>query len=313
MDEFDLIAALLADEPPLPDWVRTGPGDDAAVLRPAAGSEWVMSTDTLVEGRHFPAGMPPDLLGWRALAVNLSDLAAMGAEPSGFLVALVAPALDERWCRGFSTGLRAAAGDSGARLVGGNLARGPLAVTVTVTGTVPAGTALLRSGARPGDALYVSGRIGAAVAALRQLEAGPEVLAGLTLATVPEALRAYLLPQARIGLGLRLRGRARACIDVSDGLLADLGHICEASAVGAEVDLEAVPIASGVAAETAVSGGDDYELLFTLPEAMDAEPLQESGVPLQCIGRMVVGEGVRLLDARGRDVAIGERGWSHFR
>ena len=312
MDEFDLIAALLADEPPLPPWVRTGPGDDAAVLRPPAGSEWVLSTDTLVEGRHFPAGMPPDLLGWRALAVNLSDLAAMGAEPSGFLVALVAPGLDEPWCRRFSAGLRAAAGHSGARLVGGNLARGPLAVTVTVTGTVPAGTALLRSGARAGDVLYVSGRLGAGLAALRELEATPAVLPGLTLQTVPDTLRPYLLPAARVDLGLRLRGRASACIDVSDGLLADLGHICDASGVAAEVDLEALPVA-GVAAEAAVAGGDDYELLFTLPATTDPEPLHADGVPVHRIGRMVAGHGVRLLDAHGHDVAIGERGWSHFR
>lgn len=310
MDEFDLIDALLADEPPLPPWVRVGPGDDAAVVSAAADTEWVLSTDTLVIGRHFPADMPPDLLAYRALAVNLSDLAAMGANPAGYLVALVAPALDAEWCRSFSAGLRAAAGDSGACLIGGNLARGPLAVTVTVTGTVPRGGALLRSGARPGDRVYVSGRIGAALAARQQLEAEPTLLPGLKLATVPASLQAYLMPAARWQLGTALRGVASAAIDVSDGLLADLGHLCQRSGVAAELSLDALPVVGE--AQAAAVAGDDYELLFTLPAGCDLPHLGDA-LALTCIGRIVAGSGVRLMDAAGSDVAVTATGWNHFR
>ncbi|MCC5887650.1 MAG: thiamine-phosphate kinase [Gammaproteobacteria bacterium] len=313
MSEFDLIDALLADEPPLPSWVSMGPGDDAAVLAPPPDSEWVLSTDTLVEGRHFFAGTPPDLLAYRALAVNLSDLAAMGAAPSGFLVALVAPELDGAWCRRFSAGLRAASADSGARLVGGNLARGPLAVTVTVTGTLPRGSALLRSGAAVGDVIYVSGPIGAALAARRVLEGDAAVraaLPGMSVNEVPDALRAYLLPTARVALGAQLRGIASACIDVSDGLLADLAHICDRSSVAAQIDLESLPV-KGVNPLEAVVAGDDYELLFTVPEER-AMHLPDNGLALTAIGRIEHGAGVRLMAADGREVAPAERGWSHF-
>lgn len=311
MDEFDLIDVLLADEPALPPWVRTGPGDDAAVLSSSPGCDWVLSTDTLVEGRHFPEGMPPDLLGFRALAVNLSDLAAMGAEPSGFLVALVAPGLDRPWCRRFSAGLRAAAGDCGARLVGGNLAKGPLAVTVTVTGNVPAGEALLRSGARSGDGVWLSGRIGAGRVAREHLEQSAGALPNLDLDTVPPDWRAYLLPSARVALGLGLRGRATACIDVSDGLIADLGHLCKASGVAAEIRLDALPVLGD--ARTAAVAGDDYELLFTLPGGADVSDLATAATPLTPIGRIGSGQGVRLLAADGSEVAMPDGGWDHFR
>lgn len=313
MSEFDLIDALLADEPPLPSWVSTGPGDDAAVLAPPPDSEWVLSTDTLVEGRHFFAHTPPDLLAYRALAVNLSDLAAMGATPSGFLVALVAPGLDTEWCRRFSAGLRAAAGDCGARLVGGNLARGSLAVTVTVTGTVPRGRALLRSGAAVGDDIYVSGRIGGALAARRTLEGDAAIaatLSGLSLDDVPDPLRAYLLPAARVELGQQLRGVASACIDVSDGLLADLGHLCARSSVGARIELASLLVADVDPLE-AVVAGDDYELLFTVPSGRSMQ-LPGNDLPLTRIGRIEHGAAVRLLAADGREVASAKRGWSHF-
>lgn len=310
MNEFDLIDALLADEAPLPAWVSTGPGDDAAVLAPPPDSEWVLSTDTLVQGRHFFPDTPPDLIAYRALAVNLSDLAAMGAAPFGFLVALVAPTLDPAWCRRFSAGLRAAAGSSGARLVGGNLARGPLAVSVTVTGTLPRGRALLRSGAAVGDHIYVSGRIGAALAARRLLESDPSALATMSLDSVPESLRPYLLPLARVELGQRLRGIASACIDVSDGLLADLDHLCGRSGVAASVWLDALPWAGDDPLQ-AVVAGDDYELLFTVPEGraldgFDGEPA------LTRIGRIEQGAGTRLLAADGSVVPLAQRGWSHF-
>ncbi len=313
MSEFDLIDALLADEAPLPSWVSMGPGDDAAVLTLPPDSEWVLSADTLVEGRHFLPDTPPDLLAYRALAVNLSDLAAMGATPSGFLVALVAPELDVAWCRRFSAGLRAASGSSGARLVGGNLARGPLAVTVTVTGTVPRGCALLRSGARVGDAIYVSGSIGGALAARRLLDtdaASRSGLSTLSLEGVEEGLRPYLLPAARVALGQRLRGIASACIDVSDGLLADLGHLCNRSGVAAQIWLESLPVAEVDPLE-AVVAGDDYELLFTVPAGRSIDSAG-SDLGLTHIGQIEPGASVRLLAADGSEVAVARRGWSHF-
>ncbi len=312
MDEFSLIDALLAEEAPLPDWVRIGPGDDAAVVAAPAGTEWVLSTDSLVEGRHFPAGLAPDVLAWRALAVNLSDLAAMGATPGGFLVALVAPALTAEWCRRFSAGLRVAAGDSGARLIGGNLARGPLTVTVTVTGTVAAGRSLLRSMAAPGDRICVSGVLGAALAAREHYEREAPSLAGLDIAGLPDAWRPYLLPVARLGLGQHLVGQATACIDVSDGLLADLGHLCAASGVAADVALAALPV-EGRDPLAAATGGDDYELVFTLPPGVPLAPIvAATGVPVTVIGQVRSGSGVRLLDADGSERVTEQRGWSHF-
>lgn len=310
MNEFELIDALLSDEAPLPSWVSMGPGDDAAVLAPPADAEWVLSTDTLVEGRHFFPDTPPDLLAYRALAVNLSDLAAMGAAPFGFLVALVTPSLDPVWCRRFSAGLRAAAGDCGARLVGGNLARGPLAVTVTVTGTLPRGRALLRSGAGVGDHIYVSGSLGAALSARRLLESDRGALPSMSLDSVTDALRPYLLPTARVELGERLRGIASACIDVSDGLLADLDHLCARSKVGAEIWLDSLPVA-GLDPREAVVAGDDYELLFTVPEGRSLA-LLDGEVAVTRIGRIEQRAGSRLLAADGSEIAVAQRGWSHF-
>ena len=315
MNEFELIDLLLGEMPPLPESVVIGPGgDDAAVLRVESGTEWVLTTDTLVAGRHFPEHCPPALLARRALAVNLSDLAAMGADPGAYLVALTAPALDGPWLRAFATGLKAARGDTGACLVGGNLARGPLAVTVTATGTVPAGQALRRDGARAGHGIWVSGRIGAGAAALAHLRRAPETLAGLVGAEAPDTLAAYLTPVPRIALGRALRDTASACIDVSDGLRADLGHLCAASGVGGRVALERVPTVGDP--RGAVSAGDDYELLFTLPPSAEdrVDALAAAGdVPLTRIGRMVEEPGVVLFDPEGEPLPASGGGWDHFR
>jgi thiamine-monophosphate kinase len=315
VNEFELIDVLLGEMPPLPESVVIGPGrDDAAVLRPHSGAEWVLTTDTLVAGRHFPEACPPALLARRALAVNLSDLAAMGADPGAYLVALTAPSLDASWLRSFAAGLKAAQGDSGACLVGGNLARGPLSVTVTATGTVPAGRALRRDGARAGHGVWVSGRVGAGAAALAALRRAPGTLAGLVGAEAPEALAAYLTPAPRIALGRALRDAASACIDVSDGLLADLGHLCAASGVGARVALERVPTVGE--ARDAVTAGDDYELLFTLPPSAEdrVDALADAGdVALTRIGRTVGEPGVVLLDAEGEPLPSTGGGWDHFR
>ncbi|HSG89049.1 MAG TPA: thiamine-phosphate kinase [Pseudomonadales bacterium] len=319
MDEFDLIDVILAEQAPATDAAPSGdrlvvgPGDDAAVLNSGPDRDWVLSTDTLVAGRHFPEGLHAGLVGRRALAVNLSDLAAMGADPGAFLVALTHPQLDADWARAFARGLAKTAEGTGAHLAGGNLARGPLSVTVTVTGSVPAGAALLRSGARPGDLLYVSGRIGDGHAGLRLLEQEPERLAGLDPDAVPEALAAYLTPQPRVALGRALRERASACVDVSDGLMADLTHLCRASGVGARVLLERVPCVGD--ATRALVAGDDYELLFTLPAQMETELTElraTAGVEIHRIGRMTEDPEVLLLDGDGERVAVPEPGWTHF-
>jgi thiamine-monophosphate kinase len=315
VNEFELIDVLLGEMPSLPETVVIGPGrDDAAALRVEPGTEWVLTTDTLVAGRHFPEDCPPALLARRALAVNLSDLAAMGAAPGAYLVALTAPALDAPWLRAFAAGLKAAQGESGACLVGGNLARGPLAVTVTATGTVPVGQALRRDGARTGHGVWVSGRVGAAATALAALRQAPETLAGLAGADAPDALAAYLTPTPRVALGQALRDAASACIDVSDGLLADLGHLCAASGVGARIALERVPTVGDP--RSAVAAGDDYELLFTLPPAAEdrVDALAAAGdAPLTRIGRIVEEPGVVLLDSEGEPLPASGGGWDHFR
>lgn len=331
MNEFDLIDVILQvqrdaetraqdaaraadeDEPVPLQRMIVGPGDDAAVVRSVPGCDWLLSTDTLVEGRHFPAGLPPYLVGRRALAVNLSDLAAMGADPGAYLVALTHPELDAEWAREFARGLLASAADTGARLVGGNLSRGPLSVTVTVTGTTPSDAALLRSGARAGDLLYVSGRIGLAHLGLARLAAEPGLLEKLALDDLPADLAALLTPTPRIALGRALRGRASACIDVSDGLMGDLTHLCRRSGVGARVLLERVPTDGDAAA--AVVAGDDYQLLFTLPAEAEAE-LAEVRAAADCelhrIGRITEATEVLLLDGEGEPVPIDRTGWSHF-
>lgn len=313
MNEFDLIDELLSEQDTLPDSVIVGPGDDGAVQRLPEALDQVLTTDTLVAGRHFPNSMPAYLLARRALAVNLSDLAAMGAEPGACLVALTHPELDADWARAFARGLAAEARDTGAHLVGGNLARGPLSVTVTATGTVPRDEALLRSGGRPGDLLYVSGELGAARCALDMLLGETGLLASLDPEAIPEHLAAYLTPTPRLALGRALRERASACIDVSDGLMADLGHLCRASNVGARVMLERLP-AVGDAALAAVAG-DDYELLFALPPELEgdlSELIQLGGVPLQRIGRLVDAGDILLIDGDGETVPVPEPGWSHF-
>jgi thiamine-monophosphate kinase len=250
--------------------VTLGIGDDAALVRTTPGTELVMTTDALVEGEHFLPGADARSLGHRALAINLSDIAAMGAMPSWALLALTLPRVDDTWLRGFADGFGALARAQHVALVGGNLSLGPLTVTVQLTGEVPVGTALRRDGARAGDALYVSGTLGDARAALalqrRQLMAAP-----------PEA--AFLrqraeFPDARLELGSALRGVASACIDISDGLHADLGRVLQASACGAVIDVDSLPLSPALRAvcgadawQQALAGGEDYELCFTVPAA----------------------------------------------
>jgi thiamine-monophosphate kinase len=324
--EFDLISLIRARCAIAREDVRLGIGDDAALLAPPAAQLIAVSTDTLVAGVHFPQSTKAYDVGWKALAVNLSDLAAMGASPAWATLALTLPSADTRWVEEFSDGFAALARDYKLALVGGDTTQGPLTITITVHGFVPENAALLRSGARVGDAVFVTGSLGDAAAGLRCLDKN-DAEAGVLL-SAPLGLREFLIerlnrPTPRIAQGLLLRGRASACIDVSDGLVADLEHICAASAVGAEIDALELPASSAllnlVGAEARcvfqLGGGDDYELCFTAADSDAQHLLQDlarSGCGATRIGRIVAGSGLRVRDANGTDVALPRRGWEHF-
>jgi thiamine-monophosphate kinase len=294
-----------------------GIGDDCALLRPDAGLELAVTTDTLIEGRHFLAGADAEALGHKSLAVNLSDLAAMGAAPRWATLALALPAADEAWLAGFARGFFALAERHGVDLVGGDTTRSPLlTINVTALGEVPAGVAMYRAAARPGDDIWVSGELGGAALAL----ARPD------LAAQSAGLAARLhRPEPRVELGERLRGLARAAIDVSDGLAADLGHILERSQVGAVVEYAAIPRPAAfekcreLERDCILSGGDDYELLFTAPQAQrrELEALsRELKIALTRIGAIQVDAApgaatLQVLDAAGKPVAH-RGGFDHF-
>ena len=268
MGEFELIRRYfqpLADGAGQ-DQLLLGPGDDCAIQRVPPGQDLVFSVDTLVQGVHFPFGYSPDYLGWRALAVAVSDLAAMGARPVCFTLALTLPDADAEWLKAFSEGLARASKAFGIALAGGDTTRGPLTITIQVHGTVDNGRALYRSGAKPGDLICVSGPLGAAGAALDYLDETEPSPAQLAL------LSHYHFPQPRLELGQQLAGRASSAIDVSDGLLADLGHILEASGTGARIDTGRIPMMAELVAlkaenarDLALGAGDDYELCITIP------------------------------------------------
>lgn len=318
MTEFELIRAWFAAAPIVREDVPLGVGDDAALLRPAPGTEVVATTDTLVAGVHFDEDVEPDALGHKALAVNLSDLAAMGADPAWFLLALTLPqAPAEAWLERFTAGLYALARTHRVQLVGGDVTRGPLALTITALGTVPEGKALRRSGARPGERIYVSGTLGDAALALAERRGACRLAADERA-----ALRARLeRPTPRLAQGRGLRGLASSAIDLSDGLLADLGHILEASAVGARIELGALPLAGAYRRQLdllgwdfALAGGDDYELCFTVPagRAGEVEALgRETGVAFAAIGE-VIARGVEIRDPAGRSYTPGRSGYQHF-
>ncbi len=287
MNEFELIDVVVAElgDAAAGHWVRTGPGDDASVTAVPDGMELVSSIDALVGGVHFPVEAGPELIGYRALMVSASDLAAMGADGGFALVAISLEHGEGAWLGALARGMGRAARACGIAVVGGNLARGPLTLAVSVHGYVPAGGALLRSGARVGDDVFVTGRLGAAAAAVAR-----GGLPHLTSeAELDELSRRYFMPTARMAEGRALRGFATSAIDLSDGLLQDLGHVCAASGTGVELASAAVPVAGGATLAQALTGGDDYELCFTgrgEPPAL--------AVPVHRIGRMVAGGGVRL-------------------
>jgi thiamine-monophosphate kinase len=316
LGEFDIIARYFSRRASRDD-VLLGVGDDAALLLPPAGQALVAATDTLVEGRHFLPGTPAAALGHQALAVNLSDLAAMGAEPAWCLLSLSLPESDAGWLEDFAEGFYALSAQHNVALVGGDTVAGPRVITVEVLGFVPPGEALRRSGARAGDAIYVSGTPGVAAAGLELLRSGA---AGFDSAD--PRVRRFLRAEPRLELGRALRGIATAAMDVSDGLLGDLRKLVAASGVGAEIDLGTLPVdvllAHGVGQESAercvLHGGDDYELLFTVPS--DSAPriaaIEElTGCPLRRIGTVVVGAGVACY-RDGLSVGIAGRGYDHF-
>lgn len=321
MNEFGLIDTLRARCAQPRDDVVLGIGDDSALLAVPDRRQLVACADTLVAGIHFLPDAAPEDLGWRALAVNLSDLAAMGAEPAWALLALTLPQSYPCFVERFADGFSELARQYGVALVGGDTTEGPLSITVTALGFVPPGRALTRRGARAGDAIFVTGTLGDAVAALYGLRDG--VLGAGRTTVAPALLTAMNRPRPRIAAGLALRGVATACIDVSDGLLADLGHICAESGVGAELDAEALPISNTLAntfdhaacIDMALSGGDNYELCFTVPSARAAE-IAGLFASIACgatrIGHVVVGAGVVALDARGNRVTTRSAGWEHF-
>jgi thiamine-monophosphate kinase len=291
-------------------------GDDCALVVVAAGQQLAVSSDMLVEGRHFLSTVAPDRLGHKALAVNLSDLAACGAEPLAFTLALALPRADEDWAAGFAKGLFALADAHGIELVGGDTTAGPLNICITVMGQVPTGQALLRSGARAGDELWVSGTLGDARLALEVFR-GSLVLQGEAFHTVRHAMEQ---PQPRVALGRALRGVASSAIDLSDGLLGDLAHVLRRSQVGARLQADALPRSAVLAAQAlplqrlcTLAGGDDYELLFTAPAAQHDAVLaaaQRAGVAVTRCGHITAEPGLVVADAAGQSLDL--RAWRAF-
>ena len=323
--EFDLIAryfAPLARDVPGADDLR----NDAAVFEPEGDADLVVTADAVVEGVHFLPEDPPGLVGRKLIRVNLSDLAAMGARPRGYLVtAALSDRIDETWIEEFAAGLAADQREFGIGLFGGDTVStpGPLTLSLTALGEVTRGRALARATARPGDHVYVSGTIGDGALGLLALRGA---LAGLREADCAALAARYRLPQPRLSLGRSLAGQglATAAIDVSDGLVADLGHIADTSTLGARIEAASVPLSAparrAVEArpelrEAVLTGGDDYELLFTAAPARAAEIEALAGtldLSLTRIGAMVEGAGVRVLDEAGQEIPLQHAGWAHF-
>lgn len=322
--EFDLIAKYFVR--PTPSAVL-GPGDDCALVRPSPGTQLAVTTDMLVAGTHFLPDTDPRNLGWKALAVNLSDLAAMGATPRWVTLSGALPAVDEAWIAAFAEGFFACAGQYGVDVIGGDTTKGPLTVCVTAMGEVEPGRALRRDGAKVGDRIWVSGRPGLAALGLAHLQGKVK----LSEPWPRLCVAALEKPKPRIALGQALRGLASAAIDVSDGLLADLGHICERSDCAAALQLVQLPqlrdlAGSGVqydpvlrriALECQLAGGDDYELCFTVPSTLSPAVGQIAAqleLPLWQIGEIVSGTTgeVTVYDPDGKPIDFARRGYEHF-
>lgn len=315
--EFEIIRKYFTRPAPT---ALLGIGDDCALLSPRAGTTLAVSTDMLLAGRHFFAGADPGKLGHKALAVNLSDLAAMGADPRWALLAIALPGANEKWIAAFARGFFRLARRFGVELIGGDTTRGPLAISITAIGEIPRDSALRRDAARAGEDIWLSGTTGEAALALAHLK-GRVRLGG---AARKACLARLHTPEPRVALGKRLRGLACSAIDVSDGLLADLGHVLRASGVGAELRWDELPRAQAIAScpdrilarDCLLAGGDDYELLFTASRSRRAriEALGRNlGIPLSRIGATVAGRPkINLRDARGKAVSAPRAGFDHF-
>ena len=321
LGEFERIARYFA---PLAAPGGLGLLDDVALIDGPPGQQYVLKTDAIVEGVHFFAGDPAGQVAQKLLRVNLSDLAAKGAVPVGYLLVTALPAQrDERWLEAFAAGLGADQATYGIGLLGGDstATSGPVTLSITALGRVAAGRAVLRSGARAGDRVFVSGTLGDAALGLAVLKGE---LGQLDAASRAFLVARYRLPQPRLALGQRLVGLARAMMDVSDGLAGDLGHLCKASGVGASIEAACLPLSpaarAAIAADpprltAALAGGDDYELLFAAPpeaESTLAALARDVGVPLTMIGHIEGGSGVRVLDVRGAAMSIAVTGYRHF-
>jgi thiamine-monophosphate kinase len=315
--EFDLIARHFTR--PAANAVL-GVGDDCALLHVTNGMDLAVSTDTMVSGTHFFPEVDPEHLGHKALAVNLSDMAAMGAMPYWATLALTLPSVDHEWLGAFAKGFFDLAEEFDVSLVGGDTTKGPLSLTVTIMGEVPAGAALRRSGAKAGNDIWVSGYMGDAALAVAHRKG----IIKLDDADVEPTLMELYEPVPRVKLGQALRGLATAAIDISDGLLADLGHICRLSGVGATVEMNAIPMSdivkkhagTDVGRTAIVSGGDDYELCFTAhPNSADSiqDLARMLGIPLTRIGQVRRGKGVSLVGPDGKAMKVDGRGYDHFK
>lgn len=318
LSEFDLIKQFFKRE--RPGRADLGIGDDCALLTPSPGRQLAISSDMLVEDRHFFAGADPFMLGHKSLAVNLSDLAAMGARPVAFTLALALPAADPVWLDGFSRGLFALADAHGCELVGGDTTKGPLNICITVFGELAPGHALRRDAARVGDDIWISGTLGDARLAL----AGYWKELDLPADDHAQAAQRMHMPTPRVALGLALAARplAHAALDISDGLVGDLGHILAASKGGATLDVDALPAGPVLARQSTelrrrftAAGGDDYELCFTAPAAHREAVLEAgraSGTAVTRVGRIDAEPGLRCVNAQGMPLDLQLSGWDHF-
>lgn len=318
MDEFDLIQRYF-HRPLNSSQCVLGVGDDAALIQPTTGKILAVSADTLLEGRHFFADVEPYKLGWKALAVNLSDMAAMGATPKWFTLCLTLPRINETWLSAFSDGLYSAANLYGVALVGGDTTSGPLSISIQILGEVAPKAILRRDGAKAGDDIWLSGATGAAAMAVAHRK-GLLVLRDEDLAHACDRLD---LPLPRVELGIALGKLANAAIDISDGLVADVGHIASRSGVQARVWFDQIPLPAFSSAalvlpqchDACLGGGDDYELCFTASpnqRAAIAALAAEIGVPLTRIGEMTAGSGVEILNAEGHPLTSLPQGFNHF-
>lgn len=290
--------------------ILLGPGDDCAIISPEPNQDICVSTDTLISGVHFPEGCSASVVAHRSLGVNLSDLAAMGSTPLGFTLAMTLPQVDEKWLAEFSMALESMVKKYQCPLIGGNLAKGSLSLTLQVMGTVPSGQALQRSGAREGDQIYVSGTLGDAACGLGIIADSLEI---------NEFLEArYYYPEPRVELGIKLRGIANSAIDISDGLISDLGHICKRSNKGAEIEISKIPLSRDLiekmgkeeAIKLALSGGDDYELCFTVSESRRGEI--EDSFDVTPIGKIVGGNALIVRATDGSMMELDKLGYDHF-